>query len=739
MKERLIGLFNVKTEAINENIRSLNYLNTEKDKNINDLEFIEDKLKLLKPSEIEILNFSEINTYDFNKMLSMLDGEVSEVFSTKSCNYDGILYIIQGIKQGISLTLTEEQNHAILKLIESLVFKKENLLEVIREIERSKGNLPEIDLVSLENDLEKYNSIVSKFHENKYLTEIDEVIKVLDFCDIEVAERSEIFAYLLKYNADIYQKPVKVEHEGEYHQETEELDIKELQHEPINILDETFEEKDDSLEAEKSLINLDDTLKLSNPFSYPEDLELEEEKFKTTDLEDIIKKIDAKLALLDQQENKIEEVENDNLIPEISNDINLPNLEKTEEDKDLEAIQIPIEEISQEPLVENSKEVNLENKLVESVESVQELNQEKLKEKLVNYGVNLSLLSTFNSNASLNLENVENILSLLKNNQVLDKLNYHQEYLEKIILTQDEETLSNVIQIIKDKLALDDVNYQTILSIVIETIPTIFTSSKISQDFLSNIEFFQREQINLINLFDNYRELLIVETSYLEKNKEIITKYNFTLNNDDVKYLLYSNNLLEKLDYYIESRAREKGFLGTYEEFDGISYIKKYPYKLNDISKETLIKLKYAESIDKKIFGSKPGILSGEITNPKVDILEVPADVKNSYFDSSYEFLNLEEKENLKQEIKNIMEFDISIDDVIQKLDNTYKLNDLRYEINGLLFSRIKTIRLYNYLLKKNMEVKNALIFALTYNSVIKNDEYNKIVDLITKLLEGGM
>ena len=71
-------------------------------------------------------------------------------------------------------------------------------------------------------------------------------------------------------------------------------------------------------------------------------------------------------------------------------------------------------------------------------------------------------------------------------------------------------------------------------------------------------------------------------------------------------------------------------------------------------------------------------------------------------------------------------------------MDNVYKINDLRYKINNLYFSRIKTIRVYNYLKTRNVLGVYALIIALTYQSVITKDEYKSIETLITKLVEGG-
>ena len=86
------------------------------------------------------------------------------------------------------------------------------------------------------------------------------------------------------------------------------------------------------------------------------------------------------------------------------------------------------------------------------------------------------------------------------------------------------------------------------------------------------------------------------------------------------------------------------------------------------------------------------------------------------------------------QEFKNLKEIDLRPSSIIETLDSKYKIDDLRYSINNLIFSRLKTISLYNFLTSKEIKEKDALLIALTYNSVIKKDEFANI----EKTLEGG-
>ena len=80
------------------------------------------------------------------------------------------------------------------------------------------------------------------------------------------------------------------------------------------------------------------------------------------------------------------------------------------------------------------------------------------------------------------------------------------------------------------------------------------------------------------------------------------------------------SNIAEKMDYYVESSYLDKT---KDETFDGIAYINNYAVKLNSVTDETIKRLRFASENSKKVFGSKPNSLTGEITNLKVNVLEL--------------------------------------------------------------------------------------------------------------------
>ena len=749
MQDRLIKILTVKIEAINKNIDNLNYLNGELLKNNNDLDYINDKISIFKTKDI--LNFDKIEKEDFEKILLMVDPSIKEIFSDKTCNYQGIMYIIKGIREGISLELTANQEEAILKFIESLNVKSEELNETIQNLEESKERLPEVNLNILEESLENYQRIVNKLRENEYLVEIEEVVDALEFSNLPMEEKIDIFSYILKYNRDIYESMPKEEKDATNQEdEFDEVKITDLNHEDTDF----FEEKD--FELPKFSMN-----KLNSS----ED----EEKVKinlnnTIDLEDIIQKIDDKIKELDAKEEIAEpikevEVKEDNNPLEGINfeDFKLPESVDTTIASPTFKIDPNMEIPKENDTTKLNRDVFVPQDLTIDVpEELEEEKQEELKveEPIVELPIeepkievttpdNLpeETLKETEEIVADNVETKQNISetnqNILENYQVLDLFKEYPDIIDDT-LKLSSSNLERILEIIKNDLSLKEEEFKKVLNIILETLPGIFMNDVMATTFINDIEFFKEYKINIINLFDNYRELLIIDNNILKENYKIVTSYQLELNNDNVKYLLANKKVLDNLDYYIEAMGHEKAFLGREQSFDGVEYIKKYPYKLNMITRDALMKLRYSSENNLRIYGSKPGILAGEIANPKVDILTLPNEYINLYFDNEYEFIDRSDMEKLLIDIYNNHNIDLNMDEYLEKLDKLYKISDLRYKINNIYLSRIKTIRIYNYLKTRSIPIKEALIIALTYHSVIKRDEYKEIEKQITKLVEGG-
>lgn len=817
MQDKLQKILNIKIEAIETNIDNLNYLNNELDKNNSDLDYINSKIALF--NEGDILEFDSILIDDFNKIISMINPIVKETFDNKACNYQGIMYIIKGIRDGISLELTSLQEDAIKLFIKEMNTKSDELKETISNLLDSKEKLPETNLDVLEASLKDYEEIISKLTSNSYLTEIEEITDALDFANLPLLEKIDIFSNILRYNRDIYVKTNDKE-ETTSPDNFDEIKIT-TDLKPNNDF---FEEKDFDLPTfslNKINEKKDDKEEI---FEDKEDETLKTNLNNTIDLQEIIERIDEKIKKLDSHkldedeldknkevENKLEEkddleetlekkidekkiedsindrldfnkfklnLDNDLVLPSFNHENNkLESIKKdtslssdTNKDKDLDthdSIDSIYESLNSEvpadTLNTGLTEPKTESLNVDTKQDLEEVKEKKLDNLPESNNLNLDLtkpLPTFveptvtpfevsNTNVEtepkqefLNNQAEKEIDTTQKINDILDKYEVREVFsnnpnILENVLKQNPADVERALTIIKTDLSLKEDEFKKVLEIILETMPGIFTVNKILTTFINDIEFYKEHKINLINLFDNYRELLVIDTNVLKDNYDIVKNYQIELTNDNVKYLLCNKKVLSNLDYYIEAIGHEKPFLGKEQVFDGIEYINKYPYKLNMISNIVLMKLRYSTENNLRIYGSKPGVLAGEISNPKVDILTLPDEYRNMYFNHEYEFVDRSEMEKLIDDIKNDTSMNLSIDENIMKLDNLYKISDLRYKINNLYFSRIKTIRIYNYLRGRNIPSTYALIIALTYQSVIKKDEYKLIENEITKLLGG--
>ena len=759
MEDKILKILKIKIDAIKRNIDNLNYLNGELERNNADLEYIDSNLELFKDNNV--LNFAEISRDDFDKILLMINSNVSDIFKDKVCNYDGIIYIIEGINKSISLELTNEQVTAIQSFILGMKEKKVNLLETISNLTESKNRLPETDLTVLTNNLDEYNDIVSKFENRLYLTEIDEISDALNFANVLVEEKADVFEYILKYNADIYTKHQNGDFSNHDYDTKEDsfksdidFELPTFNYDTVNLTSELSKNEDtmdnhveeinqniddikfnldnfnlnnvDETKEELPEVNVSDDLPdldnftLNYEFPKLDDLPPVEEKeqtsLNTVELDDIIKKIDAKLKEMEEEK------------PEVENNNELENqIEDIYQNSSVDGA--PFEETNIVPDVKNPVEIPSE--IGTPVETKVEI-EETTPSISINELTNKYVLSNLNI-TNPNLDDVDSMLKVLENNNLLEEFKMNTEVLNQMLNNNNSKNVEELLNLIKENLIVQSDELSYTYNLLIETLPILFTNANVYNNFKENIEFYKEKNINIINILDNYRELFIINHQTLVDNYNKVITYGLEINSDNVKYLLYNKNILNNLDYYIEAYGYEKGFLGKEDRFDGVKYIEKNPYKLNAISKDTLLKLRYTSEKGGKIYG-KPGILSAEIANPKVDVINLTDQYINSYFNSEYDFVSKDELESMTSNLNNI---DMTLDSNINKLDASYKVDELRYNIDNIPISRIKTIRIYN-MLKNKLPMKESLIVALTYNSVIKKEEYAKIVNIVENMI-GGM
>ena len=332
------------------------------------------------------------------------------------------------------------------------------------------------------------------------------------------------------------------------------------------------------------------------------------------------------------------------------------------------------------------------------------------------------------------IEKYQKVLETLKNKNALNIIEKNNEMLKEILINSDSEIIENVFEIVRQYLSVDEEDMKITTSIIISALPSIFVKEPTGnyETFKENIESLREWGIDLINLFDFSREVFVMNHEKMLKNYQIAKSYDLIINDKNAKYLLMLPNLGEKIDYYVEAVAKDTMKNGTGKTFDGIEYIKLYPNKLNIVNDVTIKRLKYSSENGKKIFGTKENSLAGEITNLKVDILNIDDEYLRKYFNNEFDILSREELMEYEKLINDNENISMTLDEKLEALEK-YR-SGLRYVIEGINISRNKLIRIYNILIENGMNKEKSLVYAACYNSVITKEEYQKIKDVLSNI-----
>ena len=791
MREELIRVLNYKLNDINSDIEALNDLNNKIDTENEKLAFVANTIDLFKDNDNGIMNFAKITKDDFNKLLSMLSEDVTKLFETESCNYDGLVYLINGINNGVSLSLTDEQKNAVEHFISSLKEKRKEYSSAVEgyKLVKTRYNVSDVDL--LNEKRQAYEKIIKNLDNNEYIVDIDLLVDAVEFSELSGEEEVELLAYVLQYNADVYNglSINKFDNETKHEEEVDEKPEITLDSEPEEETNDiSFENEFNNEEAPKEEINFEPenndfefhTTNSDNLFDMPTfDIPKEEEEKEETDVDRPIDEffvnneeekndnepMEINIPVEEKKEEENEYVpftgfQEDKLsdtnpftfpfaddlpkeekdetveIPEISEPVEEEKetieepVEEPEEEKQ-EEVEETTEEKSEEPIDSDFKDVidshedyeeyNVSNE--ESMTSTREL--QKLFDK---YGVNED--TTFiNELVVGDINNYQSVLETLEKCDLIKSFEKNKELMIETLLNSKSDAIEKILEIIKNDLSVDDEDYAITTKIAIDTIPSIFVVDGGNyNNFVENIKTFKDLEINLINLFDFSKEIFVADHERIVNNLEIVKKYNLDINYKNAKYLLLLANVGDRIDYYVESVYEDKL---KEEKFDGIEYVNNYTAKLNVVTDETIKRLRYASENGKKVFGSKPKSLSGEITNLKVNALDITPEYMDKFFNNDFANLTGEEVREYVKLIHNSSNVG-NYGDELEVLDK-YR-DGLRYNIEGILVSYNKVQRNYSILRSYGIDPKKALEFAVCYNLIIMKEEYDKLNNLLEEI-----
>lgn len=722
MKEELIRVLKNKLDDVNKNIDSLVDLNEKIESEEDNLAYASKIIDIFgQDGNYDIMNFAKLAKEDFDQVLTVLSNDAEKIFSTGSCNYDGLVYLINGINSGVSLTLTEEQKSGIEYFIRGIVDKKEEYKASIDGYNLVKTRYPINDVNKLNEIKDEYDELLEDLDKEKYVAETDLILDAIKFGELTDEKTIDLLTYVLEYNADIYKnhKDTFVKEEVKVEEPEVEIPMEDV---PVD------EFKEDSISFEDIPVDIPSV-------EVPSAVEIPpvEESFEEPKVEEVETNIDVLPPVA-------EEVHPSDEVMEINpTDIHVDTpVEYTSPVVEESVSELPVEEPAvvtpEEPKVEEVAPTTVDNDFKDVINEkadYEEFGTNSLAEEKTSTRELQRLFNKYNikeQNISLNelvvgnVNNYKEILDVLKDNNMIETFENSNELFVETLLYSNGEVIKDVLKYISEDLSVDNEDYLITRRIAVDTIPSIFVKDGGNYDnFVKNIETFKEIGLNLINLFDFSKEIFIANHNNIINNLNIVRSYNLPIDFKNAKYLLLIPNIGERLDYYVESVYVDKT---RNETFDGVEYIKNYAPKLNVVTMDTIKRLRFASESGKKVFGNKPLSLSGEITNLKVNVLEMNGDYSSKFFNNEFEGMTPDEVREYTKLIRNSSNVGNYADE-LQFLD-TFK-NGLRYVIEGVNVSVNKVLRNYNILRSYGIANRKALEFAVCYNLVIMKEEYQKL------------
>ena len=714
MRDELLNVLERKLESINKNIESLDLINSRLDNEKVNLEYVDEMLALFKDEdgEYDLHNFAKLDRDNFDKSIELVPETTAEKFETNSCNYDGLVYLINGINNGISLTLTEDQESAIQLLINGLNDKRIDYQASIEGINLAKTRLEESDGDVLSANQATYQNIVDELNRNAYVTETEEVMDAINYAEVNEEEKVDILNYLLKYNADIYKTG------GENTIEKPAFS---------NIEDEINNEYNDLQEQINELGSIPFEEEVHEDVELPEEVELPTEE---AEVSEPLPEDDEVPPISLPTEEEVEQEINNLVTPEETVPEEAPvelNTVVTPEVVEITPGPVDVPEVT----VPETKEVEVapeETVPEEPAAPVNTINRDELDKLLSDNHIRLDEIENNEELLTGDINTYKEVLNTLNTNEIISTVSKNPKLLKNILMNSNNEVLTKVLDIVKNDFSVDDDDYEETLKITLDTLPSIFVMEPNGSynNFIKNVEMFKRLGFDLINLYDFSRELLVVDNELLEKNYNIVSKYEVKIDEKNAKYLLALKNVSEKMDYYVEAVYDDKI---TKKTFDGMNIIRMYPSKLDSVRDLTIKRLRYSSENSKKMFGSRENSIAGEVANLKVDVLEIPEYYFSTFFNNEFEDITSSEVTSYRDMVNNSTEYEFSEDEVLNGL-STYR-DGLRYNIEGINVSYNKVLRNYNILKENNVDPMKALEYAVCYNLVITKDEYTKLNNLL--------
>ena len=258
------------------------------------------------------------------------------------------------------------------------------------------------------------------------------------------------------------------------------------------------------------------------------------------------------------------------------------------------------------------------------------------------------------------------------------------------------------------------------------------------EDFEENIKTIEELGYDIKTALEKTMSIFIVSNNKIERNISALRQYGFPKKLAHYGFKLSglkSDNITDNIDKFIELGEIEYIQNNTSRLIEGknsfifyrLYFVKKYNEKIkNDPTKKPYLSKKKQK--DKYIL---TGIISTKNDNTLASLIDYSS-IINFVFD---EQIDHRISQFVEEKSKEGYSYEISTDDLIDKIESNYLKNNIMYDFDGIIISRLKVLRIYSLLISSYPEYskEQLLLFAVTYNSILDHDEFNRIKSIIKK------
>jgi len=381
----------------------------------------------------------------------------------------------------------------------------------------------------------------------------------------------------------------------------------------------------------------------------------------------------------------------------------LANLINLDEDIKNEVLRIVFEH-NEKSYTELKKENNINNN-----NSISQL--EKL---LFDYQINPDLIPSDKRILLLQNKSIDELKELLEilKNPLYSFLNISNPYYIDILLYSNRDILNKIIEYHKKAVIRNEFLQQNV-GILIPSNSKENENKYLFYIFNENVKMLDSYRIKWNDLSVDEINITLMEPNKLKDILSCLEKYFIPFNQPSCYYFLNHPELISYIDSYIELDLYNL-LLDAPEDLTIDSVLKRI----------TLLK-----SIDGKIVNESGyipnNILTGKnfyVSNEQLDNYIIN---HTDYFIDKNAKMDLESNEHFK-----ISENIFEITEIIN-LEEKFKQNELIYNFDGIIISRPKVLRCFQFLSNGNYNINNNLFSSIIYNSNLSYEQINQIKEML--------